>query len=260
MPSPFPGMDPWLERPDLWPDVHMSLIVEIRNHLADRLDPRYIVRADVRTYVAMPEELVLVGRPDVAVVRGDADAPEAEPALPAGIPAPQVVTLPTPEDITEHYLEVRSVETEEVVTVIEVISPANKLTGSGRKAYEEKRTEVLRTQTNLVEIDLLRAGKPLPAFPEGGRRGYRILVARGRRRPRGDLWSFGVKDRIPPFPLPLRRGEAEPEVDLKPLIDHVYDQARYARSVDYARDPVPPLEDDDARFADALLRERGARR
>lgn len=251
MVSPFPGMDPYLEHPATWLDVHNALIAELRRTLGPMLRPHYIVRLEERTYLDQ-EGLVLVGRPDVAV---EARAPGGPPAA---TPAPQPVTaisvaVPMPDHIRETWLEVRGAGGE-VVTVLEILSPGNKRPGPGRTAYEEKRLRVLGTRTHLVEIDLLRAGLPMPVHGEAPRSDYRILVSRGDRRPRADLFSFSVRQPIPTFTLPLRGHAAEPEVALRTMLDVVYDTGGYGESVDYHAPPVPPLDDDDAAWAGDVAR------
>lgn len=259
MPSPFPGMDPYLELPERWPDFHTRLIVELANTLTRRLRPRYIVAVEQRTYLLEGDDLAVVGRPDVAVVdaRPDSGGPEAAPA---GAGAPRVVTLALPEEVRERYLEVREVPSGEVVTVIEILSPANKLSGAGRKQYQKKRRAVLGSSTSLVEIDLLRSGRSLSPKPAAKRSAYAILVARSSRLPHADLYEFGVRDPIPTFSLPLRRGESEPAVALKPLLDAVYDAAGYELRIDYDQPPVAPLADPDAAWARALVAEVRQRR
>ena len=83
MNSPFPGMDPYLEHPALWPDVHNSLIATLRDELAQAVAPRYYVALEQRAYLLTPDDIVLVGRPDISVVgerleqgRGRRAAPE----------------------------------------------------------------------------------------------------------------------------------------------------------------------------------------
>jgi len=258
MPSPFPGMDPYLEHPALWPDVHHGLIEELRNALAPRLRPRYRVTVEERVYVSDVEGPFFIGRPDVAVV---GVGPAAGPAMsaPLAFVEPRVVEVPLPDRIREGYLEVRDVATGEVVTVIEVLSPTNKRPGEGRRLYEEKRLQVLGTHTHLVEIDLLRGGDPMRMWGDGRGSHYRILVSRAERRPRADLYAFTLRDPLPPFLLPLRAGDEEPTVELGALLHALYDRAGYDLAVDYAAEPVPPLEGNDAAWADRLLRQKGLR-
>ena len=41
MPSPFPGVDPYIESPALWSDFHNNLASEIQAQLNRRIQPRY---------------------------------------------------------------------------------------------------------------------------------------------------------------------------------------------------------------------------
>lgn len=261
MPSPFPGMDPYLEHPALWPDVHNALIADLRGVLGPILRPRYFVRLEERTYLAEPEGLVFVGRPDLAVhasgrTAGGAGGPPAPQAASGGVLA---VEVPVPDRVRETYIEVRAAQGGEVVTVLEILSPANKLGGEGRRMYEGKRLAVLATRTSLVEMDIVRTGEPMPVFGADRTADYRILISRGDRRPLAELSLFSVRDPIPRFRLPLRPGDEEPEVDLGDVLAKLYDRAAYDLSVDYRREAVPPLAAEDGAFADELLRRAGRR-
>jgi hypothetical protein len=242
-------MDPFMEHPTIWPDVHNSLIAAIRDKLSPALRPRYVVRLEERTYLSEPDGLLFLGRPDLTV-------PHSESAVDGSV---LTVEVPVPDRIHETYIEVRAAKGGEVVTVLEVLSPANKLGGEGRRLYESKRIAVLGTQTNLVEIDLVRAGEPMTVF-EGKPADYRILVSRGNRRPLADLRLFSVRDPIPRFPLPLLPGDDEPEVDIGDILASLYDRAAYDLTIDYSAEPVPPLAGSDCAFADDLLRRAGHRR
>lgn len=260
MPCPFPGMDPYLEHPGLWPDVHQRLIVAIANALAPVLRPRYRVAIEQRVYVADVEGLFFLGRPDVSVlgVKPPArPATDTPPSIAAVEPVPVVV--PLPDRVREGYLEVRDVATGEVVTVLELLSPTNKHAGEGRRLYKEKRLQVLGTRTHLVEVDLLREGEPMTMWGNGRDHHYRILVSRSERRPRADLYAFDLPQPIPSFLLPLREGDEEPTVDLGALLHALYDRAGYDLAVDYTAEPVPPLEGDAAIWVDKLLRGKGLR-
>ena len=140
------------------------------------------------------------------------------------------ITLPMPEEVREGYLEIREVATGYVVTVIEVIFPANKRARKGREAYETKRRKELGSLTYLVEIDLLRGGKPMRILSEAQPSDYRILVSQGNRRPLAQLYGFSVRQEIPKFLLPLRSEDTEPLVDLPTLLFEVYEQAGFRSS------------------------------
>lgn len=261
MPSPFPGMNPYLENPQLWPEVHNRLIVAISDVLVPQLLPKYRVALEKRVYQSDGDNAILIGIPDVTVQRlpSQTTSPTSNVAVAAPLTKPLQVTVPMQMEFREGYLEVREIATKEVVTVIEVLSPTNKRTGQGREIYEEKRQQVLASRTHLVEIDLLRAGQPMPVFGNNIQGSYRILVSRGNRRPRAELYIFNLPDEIPAFPLPLRTGDVEPVVDLQALIGGVYDRSGYDFVIDYSGEPVPPLSEADAAWANALLREKELR-
>ena len=258
MPTPFPGMDPYLERADLWPDVHNSLIMALRDYLAPRVRPRYYVSIEQRTYKQEPGGLSFSGRPDVAVVASPKVVYQAAPTgeiPPAGI---VTVELPIPDVMRETYLEVRG-SGDEVITCLEILSPANKLPGRGRSMYEHKRTWVLESRTHLVEIDLLRGGLPMTVLGDGHGSHYRILVSREERRPKADLLPFSVRHPIPDFALPLQRRDEDVIVPLNSLLHDLYDRAGYDLRIDYRTDAEPPLEGEYAAWAAALLQETGRR-
>jgi hypothetical protein len=159
-----------------------------------------------------------------------------------------------PAEVNERYLEVRELGTDTVVTVIEVLSPKNKRKGEGRTAYETKRQIVLGSLSHLVEIDLLRGGKPMPMSGDDTAADYRLLVSRRQRRPTAELYGFSLLEAIPDFPLPLMSGDAEPWVDLQAILNGVYDRAGYDARIDYRQPPPPPaLGEANQRWLDELL-------
>ncbi len=261
MSSPFPGMNPYLENPELWSEVHHRLITAIAIAIAPPIRPKYRVAIEKRTYLGDIEDSVLVGIPDVAVTTKKNTSTQNKTTT-ATLPAQGesvTVKLPVPEEKKEAYLEIREVATGYVVTTIEVLSPTNKRTGKGRDAYEEKRRDVLSTPTHLVEIDLLRAGKPMQILSEIPSTDYRILVARGNRRPLAEVFGFDLHQEIPQFLLPLKSGDDEPLVDLQNLLAQVYEQAGFDLAIDYSIEPVPPLNSEEKIWADTLLKEKSLR-
>ncbi len=266
MPSPFPGMDPYLERRSVWNDVHDTLIVAIRDAIVPQVAPAYYTAIEGHTYIAEVDEESLswrekfVGRPDVAVVTASEEAePFGEGATATAVAiAPQMVTLPEYEEVREGYLEIRDAQTHRVVTVIGVLSPSNKSPGERRDEYETKRRRVLATLTNLVEIDLLRGWEPMEMQPPP-KSHYRILVRAGWERPQARLYAFSVRDAIPDVKVLLRQGEKEVSLSLGKLLSEIYDRARYDIRLNYREQPVPPLSAEDAAWADELLRGKGLR-
>jgi len=252
MPSPFPGMDPWLERPDLWPDVHNRLIAALGDSLGPRLRPRYFVALEERVYLEEAQGLALVGRPDLAVVGSRRDIGGEVRAASAVVE----VEVPVGDRQRETYLEVRSAGDGEVVTVLEVLSPSNKRAGEGRRLYLQKRSTVLSTLTSLVEIDLLRGGDRMPVFGDPPPSDYAILISRSWQRPRAHLLPFSLREAVPELPVPLRKGEDEPTIDLGLVLGGLYDRASYDLRVDYRRAPDPPLRPEDAAWAETRLPSR----
>ncbi len=257
MPSPFPGMDPYLEHPSLWPNLHDSLIIALRDALQAELRPRYWVAVEEWVYVA--ETTLRAGRPDMAVAEADSFPPPARTGGgTATLPRTVDVVLPVPETVRETYLEIREpTGRREVITVVEVLSPTNKR--YDREAYLAKRTRVLGTRASLVELYQLRAGARMPAESWSADLDYGILVARGRDRPRGELIGFSVRDPVPAFPVPLRESEEEPQLSLGELLAQVYDRGAFDLVIDYAGPPDPPLTGADALWADDLLSSKGLR-
>ena len=257
MPTPFPGMDPYLERRGLWEEVHTSLIAAIQRALAPLVQPRYRVAIGRRVYVAVLASDDLIGRPDVLIVSPPEEAPGGlAVATTVGV-MPRWVELPMPEEIIERFLQVRDVITGEVITVIEILSYTNKLVGEGRERYERKRLKVIGTAPHLVEIDLLRTAPSLPVLAPGdsNHSDYRIIVSRAQQRPRAALYLFSVRGPIPDVPIPLRAGETEVVLPLNQVLHGLYDEVRYDLAIDYQQPPVPPLEGDDARWARDLLQQ-----
>lgn len=258
MPSPFPGVDPYLENSELWAEVHHRLITAIADAIAPSLRPKYRVAIEKRIYLSDVKNSDLVMIPDVTIFSNPNATQSQSTATLTSPREPITVTLPIPEETREGYLEIREVGTGEVITVIEILSPKNKRAGVGRNLYENKRQQVLTSATHLVEIDLLRAGKPMPVESEI-QADYRILVSRSVRRPAAHLYAFTVRDEIPPFPLPLQSKDAEVQVELQTLLSGVYERAGFDLAVDYTQPAIPPLKGEDAAWADALLREKGLR-
>ena len=205
MSTPFPGMDPYLERRGIWKQVHTDLIVSIRRFLTPLLRPRYHVGIEECTYLAvLPPDDQGTGIPDVLITlpqRHTAGAPMATALTTPEAAQPVVAELPMPEEVQERYLEIRTVPEQQVITVIEIVSPANKLSREGREQYENKRLKVLGSLTHLVEVDLLRTAQPLP-MKVASHNDYRILVSRSQHRPRADLYLFGCATLFPPFRFP----------------------------------------------------------
>lgn len=268
MPSPFPGMDPYLEHPVVWPSVHHRLITYMSDTLNSLLPPRYIADINERLYVVEPDRDIY---PDVAVREHPLSRPPKAremggTAVALASDPPWELTI-GPDEIREACIEIQSVADEHrVVTVIEVLSPSNKIAGSeGRRLYRTKQREVLASPTHLLEIDLLRQGEHTVAAPPRERlirRGpydYVVSLSRGGQRDRCEVWTFSLRKRLPRIRVPLSGDDPDIVLDLQALLNQVYDAGPYARRFDYQGDPVVSLTPADAEWADALLREGGLR-
>lgn len=237
MDNPFPGMNPYLEQPTFWHQVHNRLIIAIADDLTPQVAPHYLVTIEERVYTSAADSL-LVGIADVALTRRPtADPQSASRTATANRVLPTPVRVPMPEVITERFLAVRGTPTGEVICVLEVLSPKNKRSKEGRAAYETKRQKLLASSTHLVEIDLLRAGERMPLL-DAVDSTYCILVSRASQRPEADLYPFGLRDPIPVFPVPLQAESPEPLVDLQQLLHDLYRRARFDLAIDYTQ-PLP---------------------
>lgn len=239
MPSPFPGMNPYLELPVLWAEFHSRLIVAISDALTPRLLPHYYLAVETRSYLDADQPDLLVGIPGAVVLPRTASSTAPQPQPTATQVRPLQVRLPMPIEVKERYLEVREVSTHAVITVIEILSPKNKRSGEGRTAYEKKRLRILGSASHLVEIDLLREHSPMAMLGVEQSTDYRIIVSRAESRPVADLYGFRLREPIPVFTLPLKAEGEGTEVSLQQILFEVYERGGYAFRLDY-RQPVPP--------------------
>lgn len=256
MPSPFPGMDPYLEG-ELWSTFHAQFVAEIARQLAPRLRPKYLALMEKRfvTYDPSAEEGVAISAsgqeggwiiPDVAVVEtgGTVSGMRQSSAIAAPI---QIETL-MPGQVPQHWIEIRDVAERRLITVIEVLSPANKK-GDGHREYLERRARLLLSSAHLLEIDLLRKGhrppmrRNLPPFP------YFVFLSRAQKRPVTDVWPIRLDTALPPVLVPLEPPDLDVELDLQRAFTSVFDQLSYDLATDYSVVPEVPLSDADAKWA-----------
>jgi hypothetical protein len=254
----FPGMDPYLEHPDVWPGFHNRLVVYITNHLQPLLRPRYIAVVEGRVYLASPEREVI---PDIRIQPTQAQpvTPQATTAV-LEADAPELLQVPIWEQ-TEGFVTILDKRSgKRVVTVIEVVSPTNKYAGRGREAYLEKQRDVLASKAHLVEIDLLRHGPHVLAVPEPAVRmryqyDYLISVSRAAGvRDQYELYPRLLRQPLPRIRVPLADGDPDVTLDLQSVLATAYDDANYRELLDYHTPCVPPLPAADQAWADELIR------
>jgi Protein of unknown function (DUF4058) len=256
MVSPFPGMNPYLEQPAYWSSFHFRLIGAIAAAIEPQLNKNYYLEVETRIYQSQDRHELLIGIPDGAILaRQGVAKPEVESqTATALISAPERVVLPMAQTVQERYLEIREIGNDAVVTVLEVLSPKNERAGEGRNAYEAKRRKILESHTHLVEIDLLRAGKSMPATSVAKiSRPYRIVVSRSEQRPEADLYAVGLQQPLPTIPVPLKAGDADLLLALQTLIAQIYEEARYEMRIDYTQPfPAPMLSAVDQQWIETL--------
>jgi len=228
MPSPFPGMNPWLEQDDAWHDFHKRFMPAAAESLTGQVRPNFFVKLAAQVYRhALPAD-ERGGRLHGQV--GDSLAIDVE---------------------RSSYIEIRDPRDRQLITVIELLSPANKRPGPDRDHYLAKRRQIFSSNVHFVELDLLRDYPRLPieGLPECD---YYALVSQAETRPKVALWPIGLREPLPTIPIPLRSPAAPPRLDLQQLLNRVYDGAGYENYI-YGGQPEPPLRPEDAAWAAQFL-------
>ena len=279
MKSPFPGMDPYLE--SHWGDVHQSAITYIRDWLQPRLPGDLRARTQERVFIDVPDPLRGDYYPDVRVVERPARSQvagskavvvesstgieiQAETENGDRPPAKPLLIHLDIEPVTEGYVEILDARSgHRVVTTIELLSTANKRPGEGRRLYLKKRKDQQAAGVNLVEIDLLRRGKPVlmvgkERLPQSARTAYQVCVWRGSRRHLVEVYGVPLRERLPVISIPLRPADPDVPLDLQTIVEQCYRNGGYD-DIDYTAEPDPSLKAADAKWADALLRQMGRR-
>ncbi len=257
MPSPFPGMNPYLEQSTVWHDFHETLLPTIREAITAQVRPRYVVKVDEHIYIhELPEqeERRLVGRDDLTVAHAPVPAFEYSAGGTATIEAPVRVRLPEIDIERQSFLEIRDRDSGLVVTVIELLSPANKQAGPDREQYLRKRAQLLKSEVHLIEIDLLRGGPrlPLQQLPTCS---YYVLLSRAEERPNAGLWPIQLSDSIPTIPIPLSAGQSDATLNIQAALHRVYDAAGYDDYI-YRNEPQPPLTPEQNEWAKSFVPSR----
>ena len=223
MPSPFPGMDPYLETPERWRNVHHNLATEIQAQLAPLLRPRYYVDQEPRFVLEL------------------------------------LITTDLPERL--NTVVIRTVAGDELVTAIEILSATNKRPGhAAYVTYLRKRQAILESTAHLLELDLLRAGERLPLAEPLPEAPYFAILSRSERRPVAEVWPLRLQEPIPVLPVPLLPPDTDLPLDLGRALAVIYDRSGYDLRIDYTQPPpLPPLSAEETAWLDKHLRAGGAR-
>jgi hypothetical protein len=225
MPSPFPGMDPYLENPGWWPDFHHFFISGLSEGLDEILPGRYIAEIEAHEFWLEPDEL----------------------------PAPNVVQL---DPISIGFIEIREHPKGGAVTTVEVLSPVTK-GGSGRSTYSAIRRKILLDGINLVEVDLLRGGQrprwstPPPLFD------YCVTVSRADRSPEGEFYGWNLRRALPQLPIPLMSPEPDVLLNVGEVLAKTYERGGYRKKLEYGEvPPGPGMSEDDREWVKQMIRGR----
>jgi hypothetical protein len=248
-------MNPYLEQADVWHDFHQRLVPRLADAVGAQLATHYIVKVDEQLYIHEPS-----GEQPAFFVRGDMFVGERRPtsgdtsgSAVATLAPPAQILLPAVDIERIPFLEIRDKRNRQVVTVIELLSPANKYSGADRVQYLGKRGRLLASLTHFVEIDLLRGGPRMPFAEPIPECDYCVMVSRAEQRPAAGIWPLRLRDPLPRIPVPLRAPDPDATLDLQAALHHVHDGAGYANYI-YEGAPEPNLSPDDAAWAESLVR------
>lgn len=256
MKSPFPGMDPYVERH--WRDVHASLIIYARDQLQPQLPGKLFARVEERLVVEPEEGDERSIYPDVRVVEQTVEK-EGASSVALDVAAEPVVVTYEAEPATETFVNIYEPGTpNRLITVIEVLSLSNKLTGESQNQYRQKQRELRTGKVSLVEIDLLRSGKrvlslPNARIPRRARTIYQVCVRRGWQPSTFEVYPVPLQQPLPTIKIPLRKRDDDVRLNLQVLFEQAYVNGAYRATVDYREPPDPPLRGPDAEWARALL-------
>jgi hypothetical protein len=261
-------MDPYLEAH--WRDVHASLIIYARDELQASLPGDLRARVEERVFVESAQGVERSVYPDIRVIEHARAGRSTSSATPlateeGGVAVAEPVLVHLGEEpVSQGYIEIIDAGSgNRVITMIEVLSLANKLPGEGQDLYLKKQHELRQGQVSLVEIDLLRAGKrvllvPPERLPPSLHTPYQVCVWRSWQPDVAAIYRVPLRERLPIIKIPLRETDPDARLDLQTLIDRCYRNGRYD-DLDYTAAPNPPLDPADAAWTDALLREQGRR-
>ena len=223
MPSPFPGMDPYLEEESVWPVFQHHLVLCLYQILLPGLVDRYRAKVGQRHYTT--EQALFT-----SIIR---------------------------EEHQEDYIEIRQRGDGKLVTLLDIASPTNRTSAAGRQAYLDTRRDGRAAGANLVEIDLVLQGQPMLDYsrenlPDWD---YAVTVTRATQPERHEIYTATLQKRLPRFRLPLAGDDRDTVLDLHTAFNRCYDQGGFASRIDYQRDPATKLDDDDRHWLQKLLRE-----
>lgn len=262
MNSPFPGMDPYLEKH--WRDIHASLIIYARDQLQGVLPAALCARVEERVFLESEGESLGNLYPDVRVVEYRAEKQGTAEQGNVATLEPLLIHVPL-QEITETYIEILDAESgNRVITVIEILSLTNKTTRTGRKQYREKQKQCKKAGVSLVEIDLLRAGRrvlsvPPNWLPRAAQTLYQVCVYRAWKADVAEVYPVPLENPLPSIRIPLRPQDQDVRLHLQELLAQAYRNGRYGNTLDYRVPLDPPLPAKEAKWAKGVIKRKNAK-
>ncbi len=262
MKSPFPGMDPFLERH--WQDVHSTFMVYAKQQLNEHLPAELLARVEESLAVETDDGRTRVAYPDISVAELTTSfAGLQSETSGVAVADPFEVPLPTNAPPQRRLEIIDSGSGNRIVTVIELLSPVNKTMPAGRAAYRKKQSEYIQGMVNLVEIDLLRCGEFVMAMPEEEwplihQASYKICIRRVSRPWVAAGIGIRLEDKLPNIAIPLRKQDRDVVLELQPIMDACYRDGRYY-TIDYGRALNPPLSKEELNWAVPLIRRKSGK-
>lgn len=223
MPSPFPGMDPYLEDEAHWAGFQHHLVAGLYQILLPGLVDRYRARIQQRTYVT--EEPLFT-----SVLR---------------------------QERQEEYIEIRQRSDGRLVTLVDMASPINKSLSQGRAAYHETRRQARSQNASIVELDLILQGQPLLDYSRDGlpEWDYAVTVTRCTQPERYEIYTSTLLKRLPRFKVPLAPDDRDTVLDLQATFARAFDQGNFGGKIDYTRDPSTKLNDSQRQWVGDWLKQ-----
>jgi hypothetical protein len=257
MPSPFPGMDPYLEDPAFWPSFHQQFICYWCEAINERLPDDYVALVDERIVIDDPTRhgRPRAHEPDIAITRTGVEVGVSAGSSSTTILEPVTLTLPISwvDEARQAFIQVHHLPDHEVVAILELLSPSNKR-GTDRAAYLSKRERISLGTVHLIELDLLLECDRLPmeeVLPAGD---YFAFVSRGDQRPKSEVRAWTVRQPLPRIPVPLVPPVPDLQIDLGMVLTTTYDRGRYGRLLKYDDEPLSALAANDRDWAAGIVR------
>jgi hypothetical protein len=257
MPCPFPGMDPYIERPSIWPDFHDRLVTFLCGMLQPLVKPRYVALMQDRVYIVRDEQ---IRRPDVSIVRASGPDRHGGGVAVLDVDTHAIFEI-VREEVRQPLIEIiEPAAGNRIVTAIEVLSPDNKQPGPGRKSYLEKREQYEAGGANVIEIDLLIGGlQTVKLEPEklDSLRPWRYLVTVFRWPTPYEVYAYPLERRLPKIAVPLAYEDADVPLDLQAAFTRTWDEGPYPELLHYNAPPPVGLSEDEQRWCRERLAKGG---